>query len=502
MANKKVDRLEVGANFPQAPNDEVVWIDVETNNINRYDESSSEWVTVGGSPAGTFDDPILKDNVRFTNSNDDVRLRIEHGGTGVVRLHAPEDDLALRSANDILLYAGDDGPGNVYIGWGDATITPDASNRVATIGDIQSSYSGSITFNGVQIIGGGTASSDGLENGTINLVPDADQAGDDQFLVIEPTQPGIQGAPGHIHLRAGGTIDESNADLILGGERNSLVVSDTEKEIKVSTAFRSKLYFTNLNSNSGTDFIVSETANILVGDAVYVGNNGESYIVDAVTASAGLATVTASGASFGAGAQYLFTREESYNSEWLFGSDGVLSGPSMGGLIVNGLTGTQTYDLYIQSPNDDIIIQSSGGDILLDADSGVHIGSTASPENQIATIGDLGVYPVTEITASDSFTVSFDHVGKTLYNVSGENVTCSVLLNADESIPVGSEIKFVNDNSSGFYFDIASEGITLVGEGQGFSNVNIMFWLPSNGYATLLKVATDNWILSGIRVTD
>lgn len=258
---------------------------------------------------------------------------------------------------------------------------------------------GDITFDNVQIIGGGTASSDGLENGTINLVPDADQAEDDQFLVIEPTQPGIQGAPGHIHLRAGGTIDESNADLILGGERNSVVVSDTEKEVKVSTAFRSKLYFTNLNSNSGTDFIVAETANILVGDTVYVGGNGETYIVDAVTFNEGLATVTANGASFGAGGQYLFTREEASDSQWLFGSDGVLSGPSMGGLIVNALVGTQTYDLYIQSPNDDIIIQSSSGDILLDADSGVYIGGTASPGNEIATVDDL-VYRAAAVPVS------------------------------------------------------------------------------------------------------
>jgi hypothetical protein len=137
MSNKRVDRLEVGVNTPKSPNDEVVWIDSDANTISRYDEGSDSWVNVGGT-AGTFDDPILKDNVRFTNSDDDIRLQIEHGGTGVVRIHAPEDDLALRSANDILLYAGDDGPGNVYIGWGDATMTPDSSNRVATMGDILS----------------------------------------------------------------------------------------------------------------------------------------------------------------------------------------------------------------------------------------------------------------------------------------------------------------------------------------------------------------------------
>ena len=225
MANKRVDRLEVGAEFPKAPNNEVVWIDVENNNINRYDKSTEEWISVGGSPAGTFDDPILKDNVRFTNSNDDVRLRIEHGGTGVVRIHAPEDDLALRSANDILLYAGDDGPGNVYIGWGDATYTPDSSNRVATIGDIQQGTTGDITFDGIQIIG----------DGTMELVPDS-SLNSDQYLVIDPT------APNHIHIRAGGTQDASTADLIIGGENTNVLVSDTGDYVDIRTTSASNSY--------------------------------------------------------------------------------------------------------------------------------------------------------------------------------------------------------------------------------------------------------------------
>ena len=237
MGNKRVDRLEVGAEFPKAPNDEVVWIDVENNNVNRYDESTNEWISVGGSPAGTFDDPILKDNVRFTNSNDDVRLQIEHGGTGVVRIHAPEDDLALRSANDILLYAGDDGPGNVYIGWGDATYTPDSTNRVATIGDIQQGTTGDITFNGIQIIG----------DGTMELVPDANLIENilnaDQYIIVDPT------APNHIHIRAGGAIDASTADLFIGGEDTNLLVSDTGKYVDINTTSASGSYVYRFDSS-------------------------------------------------------------------------------------------------------------------------------------------------------------------------------------------------------------------------------------------------------------
>jgi hypothetical protein len=76
--------------------------------------------------------------VTIEDTSENELLRIEKGGTGVTRIHALQDDLALRSARDIILYPGDDGPGNVYINWGDATISPNATNRVATLADIDS----------------------------------------------------------------------------------------------------------------------------------------------------------------------------------------------------------------------------------------------------------------------------------------------------------------------------------------------------------------------------
>ena len=81
-------------------------------------------------------DLILPTSIK--DSNGDDLLVFEKGGTGVARIHAVQDDLALRSARDIILYPGDDGPGNVYINWGDATISPNATNRVATLADIDS----------------------------------------------------------------------------------------------------------------------------------------------------------------------------------------------------------------------------------------------------------------------------------------------------------------------------------------------------------------------------
>ena len=57
------------------------------------------------------------------------------------------------------------------------------------------------------------------------IVLDPQWIGNDQKLVIDAT------APNHIHVRAGGTIDASTADLILGGENTNVVVSDGQQSV-------------------------------------------------------------------------------------------------------------------------------------------------------------------------------------------------------------------------------------------------------------------------------
>lgn len=90
---------------------------------------------------------------------------------------------------------------------------------------------GAVTFEGVAVIGGGTASGDGNGYGTLELVPDNDlyvisPTGDfgygGQYLVIDPT------SPNHIHIRAGGPQDQAAAQLILGGEKANVTVRDQD----------------------------------------------------------------------------------------------------------------------------------------------------------------------------------------------------------------------------------------------------------------------------------
>ncbi|NBU22539.1 MAG: hypothetical protein EBS38_01275 [Actinobacteria bacterium] len=59
---------------------------------------------------------------------------------------------------------------------------------------------------------------------TIKLIPNED-INTDQYLVVDPT------SPNHIHLRAGGAIDASNSNLILGGENTHVYISDADDQV-------------------------------------------------------------------------------------------------------------------------------------------------------------------------------------------------------------------------------------------------------------------------------
>jgi hypothetical protein len=116
--------------------------------------------------------------------------------------------------------------------------------------------------------GSNADSSDGAGLDTIKLIPDAalyrndSNYGNDQYLILDPT------APNHIHLRAGGTIDNSNAALILGGENSNVEVQAGENP---------PVY---VRSNNNTwmfdvDGSLLFPGNLVLPDADFVGIPGE-----------------------------------------------------------------------------------------------------------------------------------------------------------------------------------------------------------------------------------
>lgn len=143
-----------------------------------------------GSGSGNAD-LVVPTSIKDVNGSN--LITFEKTGTGTARISTPQDDLSLRSARDITIYAGDDGPGNVYIGWGDAVYTPDSTNRVATIADIQAANNGNFTF-------------------------DNDSMTTEQDMTI-----GVIGVPGEINLSAyAGVNIETFADFGLTANKITL----------------------------------------------------------------------------------------------------------------------------------------------------------------------------------------------------------------------------------------------------------------------------------------
>ena len=109
-------------------------------------------------------------------------------------------------------------------------------------------------------------SGDGFGNNTIKLVPNYN-GGDDRYLIIDPT------VPNHIHIRAGGQMDASTAELILGGENTHVRVIDSSSSVVInandisinSQASPSAL---NINTYSGAIVNSARTASYTEEDRV------------------------------------------------------------------------------------------------------------------------------------------------------------------------------------------------------------------------------------------
>jgi hypothetical protein len=92
---------------------------------------------------------------------------------------------------------------------------------IVIAGQAESSITGNISISSTnsEINFVPNSSGDGAGYSTIELKPDTNTT-NDQYLIIDPT------APSHIHIRAGGEQDASQAQLYLGGEETYVRVTD------------------------------------------------------------------------------------------------------------------------------------------------------------------------------------------------------------------------------------------------------------------------------------
>jgi hypothetical protein len=379
-----------GAPGPQGPaGDSAYDIAVE----NGFVGTEQEWLDSFGGTANIAD--FVFTDVDAYNSSmtitGDKEMTIESGADSDLNVRAG-DQVWITAGNDVILQADD----TVQVRSLDGV---EILSNYVDMGDAEHRWQFTqgaelILPGGGVIINAPESSSDGGLLSTLLLVPDGTNE-TNQFVVLDPT------GPNHIHLRAGGPIDESTAELILGGERNKVAVSDSYKTIFISTAAIIENVFVNAHEANSEDLIVPETSDILIGDNIVIaGINHPVTYFSPDPNNTGFSIVRATGVTFTAGESYTFVREEPYENQWSFSPTGIFSGPAMGGVKIPAITNTAPdNDLYIYVngadanlrlvSDQDISLSTEYGDIILNADGGEYIGNAESPENQIATIGNI-----------------------------------------------------------------------------------------------------------------
>jgi hypothetical protein len=220
---------------------------------------------------------------------------------------------------------------------------------------------------------------------TMRLVPDDTRESSDQYLIVDPT------APGHIHIRAGGTQDNSGADLFLGGENSYFrVASGANSAASVSANSYVWTYGTD-----GTFSLPAAESPGQYSEITSVGNSsgdgngyatlqlkpdsnvgGDSYLIIDPTAPNHI-HIRAGGAQDNSGAQLFLGGENSYflvengansnvyvasnSNQWKFDTTGILTLPGEG--VLQSLNDTVTLSsLNTTTGNaNSVYLGSSGG---------------------------------------------------------------------------------------------------------------------------------------------
>ena len=174
-------------------------------------------------------------NTKVSKSGDTMTGDLKFGGGGGI-FNMPTNQIAITANvdNDVSgFFAQATGISTVYANT-DVTIQANTGGAVTSVWTFNSTGSLTLPREGkIYGVGDGVAagdrlgyiswsgntSGDGLGFNTMRLVPDQQGLEDaDQYIILDPT------SPGHIHIRAGGTQDDSGAELFLGGENSHVKV--------------------------------------------------------------------------------------------------------------------------------------------------------------------------------------------------------------------------------------------------------------------------------------
>ena len=94
-----------------------------------------------------------------------------------------------------------------------------------------------------------------------------------------------------------------------------------------------------------------------------------------------------------------------------------------------------------------------------------------------------------------NYTLTLSDAGKHIYKNDGDGYGVEVPTNASVPFEIGTTITVVSGDSWTYIYPV--DGMTTEVWGAGYNQTSTAFYIPNNSMATLLKIGTDKWMLSG-----
>lgn len=354
----------------------------------------------------------------------------------------------------------------------EGTLTWDPSNGLrihdgSTSGgnSVGGTSTGNVTFDGVKVIGAGSASGDGNSYSTLEIVPDNNLYSSNQYLIVDPT------APGHIHIRAGGTQDSSSAELILGGETS---------HVKIGSGSNPTVYIKS-NDNQwtfGTDGNLTAPGNILSTSGTFT-TVGDNDIV--IRAEKGL------GAPGGPG----FV-------DWTFGVLGDLTLPEGGDILDSNGNSVLGAGSGTTLPADASGYLNNNGSGTLSWVAGNPTGSGMLPYNGVTVLSNTVTADWTEYTLSGTMDAFYD------WNSAIATITLSSQTAYGKEITVNTKNLWINDSkiNSNDYLVVEFPATPSVGDVFSVPVVNILTTVNAGSFVvgetyTIVSMGTTAWTSIG-----
>jgi hypothetical protein len=284
----------------------------------------------------------------------------------------------------------------------------------------------------------------------------------------------------------GGGISNVVAGNISGTVNNAVLAQEVINSAQPNIGSVGTLSALNVNDTIVSVGLTANTGDITVTAGVFAGDGGSiSNVVGAnVTGEVGFAAVANSVAIANvSGAGNIATVNLDGNTANYLDGTG-----SWGPVTATSATTAGTVTTAAQ-PN----ITSLGTLATLDVTGNISGGNINANTNGFA----IGYKEIPPVVLSGNDTIALEDSGKHFRSTTAGNITLSIPTNATVAFPTGTAISIV-EQAAGNILVNAISGVTLYHAGNSTAGNRV---LSTYGVATLMKVDTDTWFISGTGVS-